>query len=247
MKLYLVLLMSMFAASRLAGATIVDVTNNNTAQLQTGDTLAFEILSGSFSRNATTFGLSPNPTEISFALVFAPIAGSGGFSAWLGSADGSVSVDIGKPLSVQDGSFSSSGYQGAVSTLQGFFQLSPLLSQGIFAGGPAILTLRNDGPGVTLDLAPYTLRQDLFVSLAGGPLSVGGLIGGVTLGFEDFPPLGHMNFESFDTPLGQIESTANQETASTVPEPDSSILVLAGGGALCGFSVLLNRISRRGK
>src|ERR1035441_3763040 len=57
----------------------------------------------------------------------------------------------------------SSGYTGTVSVLQGALHLSsPLDSAGLFGGSSVTVALLNEGPDVTVGLAPYLVRQDLF-------------------------------------------------------------------------------------
>jgi len=245
MRVYAAILCSMIAAPVLGATTIVDVTGNASVRLEAGDTLAFEVFSGSFNKNAAMFGLGQTPSTVGFALASSPTADAGNFSVWLGSADGAASTEIAGSLAFHTGAFSGAGYQGLVSLLDGNFQLSPVLAQQIFAGGSSVLTLRNDGPAVTFDLSPYTIGQDLFVSLGGGPLSVGGLVGTVTWGSEASISL--PNSESFDTPQGLTLGGTNGGPLSEAPEPGSSVLFLAGGGLLCGLSMLLNRLSRRGR
>jgi hypothetical protein len=215
--------------SRLGAGTIVDVTGESEVRLRTGDALTFEIQAGSFARNAGALGLSQDPTAVSFAFLSSPGTGAGDFSAWLGPAafDG--------PLTFRDGSLSS---VGAVSTMQGFLTLSPELSQEIFGGGTAVLRLRNDGPAVTLGLAPETLRQDLWVSLGGGGLSVGGLVGSVELEMSN-----PVSFRAAPLIFSNA-GAAGFGGFSTVPEPDSSALFFAGGLLLCGISALLTRLRR---
>jgi hypothetical protein len=230
-----VFLLAMAVSPLLGGATIFDVTGSNSVRLQTGDTLAFDVEAGGFVRNAAAFGLVRYPTDFSFALFSEPVSGAGSFSASLGS------IDFSSPSSFQAGSFSSLIYQGAVSTLQGYLHLSPVLSQEIFKSGSAQLLLRNDGPAIILGLAPYTLRQDLFVSLGGGPLSVGGLVSAVNLESVDLPG---SNLQSFDNSGAVLR---NADSFSTVPEPGTSALFFTGGPVVLGLSVFLRRLARRGK
>jgi hypothetical protein len=113
--------------------------------------------------------------------------------------------------------FQGAGYGGAVSVLDGSLQLSEALSQQLFGSSAAILTLLNTGPAVTVGLPPYTLQQDMTVSLEGGGLSVGAPLGGVALTDSPDPP---------DPP--------------DVPEPGSAVL-LPGGGALLWALARLRR------
>ena len=126
------------------------------------------------------------PTDVSFALVSAPLSVAGGFAATLESADRTVSVAFGN-LTFGPGHFQGSGYAGEVSTLQGYLHLSPLLSEALFSAPSAVIALRNEGPDVTVGLAPYLLRQDLYASLSGGPLSVGAIPGSVDLESQENP------------------------------------------------------------
>ena len=77
--------------------------------------------------------------------------------------------------------FQGSRYSGAVSALEGSLQLSETRSQQLFGSSPAVLILLNTGPALTVGLPPYTLQQDLNVSLGGSGLSVGARLGGVAL------------------------------------------------------------------
>jgi hypothetical protein len=224
-------LLATLGAQGLRAATIVDVSDQVSLSLRTGDTLAFEIRSGSFEKNALAFGLPIYPTEISFALVVGPLLRPGSFSASLGPLDGGVSVDFAGPLGFQDGSLSAGGLRSAIYTLQGDLDLSPQLSQEIFAGGTTILRLRNDGPDVTIGLDPYTMRQDLFMSLASGPMTVGGIVDSATLESS-----GGLRAVSF--------ANAERNDASAVPEPASSGLFWAGGIILCMLSTAMARVPK---
>lgn len=167
------------------GAGTIDST---TALLHSGDSLRFEVLAWNFAALAAGFGVEQYPTGVRFVFVSAPVNSTAQFEAALDSGDGAVAAPFGALLSFAPGVFQGSGYSGTVSTLEGSLYLSEALSQQLFGGSAAVLTLRNTGADVTLGLPPYTLAQDLNVSLSGGPLSVGALNGGVTL--EDAPEPG---------------------------------------------------------
>jgi hypothetical protein len=212
-----------------AAAATIDVSSATTAAVLTGDSLTFEVFTWNFAVNAANFGLSPYPTDVWFTFVSAPLDGPATFEAALQSEDGSVSAGFGGPLSFAPGIFTGSGYQGAVSTLQGYLHLSELLSTQLFGPSSMRVMLRNTGPDVTLGLPPYTLPQDLFVSLSASGLTVGALHGAVTL-------------ESGT--LGEVTPEVTLPD-SQVPEPRSGTLLVGGGVLLCLVSRLLNRVGRR--
>ena len=241
MKLRWGLYFALLAAPALPAATILDVSANATTSIASGDTLSFQVLSWNFARNALSFGQSIYPSDVSFALFTAPITGAGEFAATLQSADGAVAVDFGGPLTFTDGTLNSPGYNGAVSTLNGYLHLSPLLSEALFSASP-VLILTYTGPDLSLSLNPYTLRQQLQVSLSSGPLSVGALQGPVTLQSPDPPPLllDTLDFQGLQPPLG-----ADQASDSAVPEPDSGLLSLGGGALLVAISCLGRFLTRR--
>jgi hypothetical protein len=190
------------SALPLAAGT-VDVSTYTSTLLDTGNQLLFTVPSWNFSINAAKYGVPVYPTAVEFTFVSAAQDSPGQFEAVLESGDGSVSVPF-APLSFVPGTFQGTNYHGAVSVLEGSLQLSETLSQQLFGNSAAVLTLFNDGPAVTLGLSPYTVQQDMTVSLGGGGLSVGAPPGGVSLDPPD---------------------------PSDVPEPQSGLL-LAGGGAM---------------
>jgi hypothetical protein len=153
------------------------------------------------------------------------------FAATLKSADRGVSLAFGD-LTFAPGYFQGSGYTGDVSTIQGRLSLSRLQSEVLFSSTSAVITLRNNGPDVELGLAPYALRQDLYTSLSGGPLSVGAVPGSVDLE-------GRVNRAPLNS-FGGISVAAD----TPAPEPQSSALFLLGGALLCGISVILPLIFR---
>jgi hypothetical protein len=226
MKLRWGLCFAILAARAASAATIglsadlaADLSAETSVTVHTGDTLVFHLLTWNYGLDAAAFGLAQYPTDVNFALASAPLGAVGEFAAMLESADRTVSAGFGD-LTFGPGYFQGSGYAGEVSTLHGFLHLAPQLSEELFSTASVVIALRNQGPDVTLGLAPYLLRQDLFASLSGGPLSVGTLPGLVNLDGES---------------LG---------AAAPVPEPQAGGLLLGGGVLLCGLSALLARVSR---
>ena len=218
------------------GASTLDVSSETSVVVHAGDTLIFELLTRNFGVNAALQDQSPYPTDVNFALVSAPLSEAAGFAASVESADGTVSFALGD-LTFGQGNLQSSGYTGAVSVLQGALHLPSLLdSARLFSGSTVVIALLNEGPDVTLDMAPYLLRQDLFASLSGGPLSVGA----VTASVELESPDKLLNSKPFGgtSPLG---------ADSEVPEPQTLGLLFGGGVLLCGLSAVLARISSRRK
>jgi hypothetical protein len=196
------------------GAGTIDVSAQVSALFDTGDELSFTVPSSNFGINAANFGLPVYPTEVEFAFVSAPEDSPGQFEAVLESGDDSVSVSFGAPLSFLPGRFQGSSYSGAVSVLEGSLQLSETFSQELFGSSPAVLILLNTGPALTVGLPPYTLQQDMTVSLGGGGLGVGARLGGVALVQPSDPP------------------------DPDVPEPGSGLLLLGGGALLWAFARL---------
>ena len=231
MKLQLGLYLAILFASSMGAATI-DVSADTSAIVRTGDTLVFHLLGSSFAVAATAYGLPANPSEVSFALVSAPLTADSEFSATLESADRRVSLAFGD-VTFRPAYFQGSAYTGDVSTLQGRVSLSPLQSEVLFSSTSAVIALHNQGPDVEIGLPPYLLRQSLYASLTAGPLSIGATPGSVDLeGRVNRPKVNSFGAMSFaaDTP---------------VPEPQSGGLFLSGGALLCGISAILPRISRR--
>ena len=219
-------------AAPVVGAGTIDVSSETSTVVRTGDTLVFELLTWNFGVNAAALGLPQYPTEVNFALVSAPLSTAGGFAGTLESADRAVSVAFDN-LTFGPGYFQGSGYTGEVSTLQGYLHLSPQLSEALFGGGSAVIALRSEERDTTVGLLPYLLREDLYTSLSGGPLSVGALPGSVNL---ESPEM-----RAFSLEWG---GAVDFEGDSPVPEPQSGGLFLGGGLLLCGLSAVLARVSR---
>ena len=158
----------------------IDVTTQSTVPLNTGDVLFFSLQDWNFVEDANSFGISPYPSAVSFQLVTAPLAGSPQFTVDLESSGGTVLAALPGPVSAGAGVFHGTFYNGPVSTISGTFFLSTTASQQLF-GGSAILAVYNDGAPLSLGLAPYTIGQDMLVSLSGSGLSVGAPQGSVIL------------------------------------------------------------------
>jgi hypothetical protein len=203
------------------GAGTINVSAQFAAVLDTGDALSFTVPSSNFGANSANFGLPVYPTDIGFVFVSAPVDSPVQFDVVLESGDDSVSVLFDTMMSFVSGTFRGSRFSGAVSVLEGSLHLSEAQSQELFGSSPAVLTLLNTGPALSVGLPPYTLQQDMNVSLGGGGLSVGALPGGVTLA---------------DAPMGG-GALMDSDPANT-PEPRSGLLLLGGGALLCGLSRL---------
>jgi hypothetical protein len=199
-------------------ATIV-VSSQPAEVLQTGDSLAFFFTDSSYAKFATSMGMGAYPSQIFFDLVSAPDAPAGQFTVALESVDGSSSSMFPGLVEWTSGMVETSEYYGTASVLQDSLTLSSTLSQEIFAGSEAELILSYTGPDVTVGLPGYSLEQDLTISLAGGPLSIGAMEYGVTLDDGADPP-------------------------ATAPEPGSAALVFGVGMSLCAISLVLKRFGR---
>ncbi len=227
-------------------AGMVDVSTQSSVVLHDGDSLSFTISEWSYRVDAAAFGAPSSPTQVSFSLLTAPFAGAWDLSAVLESYDGVAAAPAGD-VGPAPGYFQGSLYQGPVTTAYGSLSLSEALSSQVFAGPAALLVLTNMGGDVTLGLPPYTLLQDLQVTLSGGGFSVGGTVAAVTL---DQAPSPEMFLLSGSSGLragflaGALDFTGGIDGAGPVltenlggddppdaPEPQTAVL-LALGGAL---------------
>jgi hypothetical protein len=223
-----------FTALSLHAGT-VDVSSSESVLVGGGDTLSFELFTGSYSAAAQQFGLSPYAQMLRFCLVTAPTDPGSQFFATLRTADASISLGLGDVLDFAPGFLSSTGFQGAVSTLQGHFQLDPQLSQDLFSSGPVWLDLTNLGSDLTLGLPPLVLSHDLYASLSGGPLSVGAITGAVLLQ--------HPVPTFVASPYGAAVSV----DAFSLPEPGTPWMLVGGGVLLAGLSRRFKSLSRSRK
>jgi len=209
----------LLAASVPLAAAPINVTNQNTASLNTDDALFFTLATYGFGIDAREFGLSPYPVVVSFSFV-SGFAGPGGmFDAALETPSGSVIATYPDLLQFVPGEYQGSGYSGPVGVIQGSLTVSPGLSQQLFSGASAVLVLQNLGPAASVGLPPFTIAHDLTVSLYGEGLSTGAPVVEATL--DDPPPPG-------------------------VPEPASGWL-LAVGVALCWAAAAPIKRARRQK
>lgn len=194
------------AVSPLRPGAIFDVTSHTTQKMYPGDTLYFLVSDLTM----------PVVDRVSFQFFSAPIDLSTQFEAALMSRDGSTSVEFSSPV-LTAGVFSGSLYSGAVTVISGELSLPDGVSADIFQNKRATLMLRDLGPAVTVGLAPYTLTQDLSLTLGYGPVSAGAVTNGTL--YEDPPP------------------------PAETPESDSRLLVALAGVLLCLCSRALKRIS----
>jgi hypothetical protein len=198
-------------------AKTIDVSSQPAQLLQSGDSLTFLFSDSSYAQHATSMGLAASPSQIFFNLSSVPLNSAGHFTAVVESADGSASALFPGPLQWTSGMVQTSGYDGAGSVLVGSLMLSSALSQEIFEGTEAELTLLYVGPDITVGLPGNALRNDLTISLTGQGTSVGAMDYGVTLS------------------SGQ---------AIVAPEPDPASMLVAMGVLLCALSVALKRFGR---
>jgi hypothetical protein len=226
--------MILSALPLVADTTIVS--SDVSALFGTGDALSITVPSRSFSSEAAIFRLPVYPTEVQFTFVSAVENSPGQFQASLESGDDSVSVSFGA-LSFLPGTFQGSSYSGPISVLTGSVQLTEALSQQLFGSSAAVLVLLNAGPAVTVGLSPYSLQQDVNLTLEGGGLTVGALPGEVTL--TDPPP-------SLGGGAGFTQLDSSDPPDPPTPEADSGLLMLGGGALLCVLATLRKSRLARG-
>ena len=217
-------ILATLASFPLAADTIYP--QQSTVTLNTGDSLAFLFTETSYAANAARYGALASPGSLSFTFTTSVLSGGFDFSATLLAYDDSAEVPFSNEA-VGDGYSSGTFYRGAVSVASGSVNLSPADSAAIFASPKAMLLLENTGAAITLGMAPYTLAQDMRVTLAGqtqsgGLLSVGGLVTSVSLERAEPTALSFAN-ESLSTQDGPGADT---------PEPQSWLLIAAGAGVL---------------
>jgi hypothetical protein len=199
-------------------ATTIDVSSQPAQLLQSGDSLEFLFTDNSYLQHASAMGIAGFPSQIFFNFISAPVDSAGQFTVAVESVDGSASAMFPEPVEWASGAVQRSGYDGAASILMGSLMLSSELSQQVFAGSEAELTLTYEGPDITLGLPGYALGNDLIVSLAGGSLSVGAMNYGVTL---------------------------SRDEGVVAPEPDPVAMLVTTGLLLCLVSGALKRFGRQ--
>jgi len=221
------------------GAGTIDVSAQSSVVLHDGDSLSFTISEWSYGVHAGAFGAPASPAQISFSLLTEPFMGALDLSAEVESYSGGTAAPVGD-VSLAAGHFQGSLYQGPVTTAYDSAPLSQALSSQIFAGPAARLVLTDTGGDVTLGLPPYSLLQDLQVSLSGGGLSVGATVAAVTLDratgssaldaqFQAGSPYLGGGLNGADLPAG--DPSGNDP--SNAPEPRSAALLALGGALLC--------------
>jgi hypothetical protein len=206
------------AAAPLFGATI-DVSGLSEVTLHPGDALSFAITALSYNAHAAKYGAPAYPAAVSFNLVSAPTGEAFSLSAEIEAGDGSASASFSE-LSNDAAYMQGVKYRGPATSIHGSLQLSPEASRAIFTGPAARLVLRNTGGDVTLGLSPYTLRQDLLVTVSGGVLQVGAVVVGASLESYDAAPASYS--------LARAGEFAGPGPAQSVPEPSPASLIFCG-------------------
>ena len=181
-------LIASLAALPLCSSTII-VSGSNSVTLQPGNTLIFTISAYSYEVHAPMFGAPADPSRLSFSLLSGPSSGFWDMSAELTSLDGSVSAPIGN-LAENPGFFQGTYYSGPDTSLSGSVQLRFRYFPASCSAGPSVLLVLTDLSGdATFSLPPYTMQQDMLVTLSGGGFSVGGVVAEVQFDPPD-PPAG---------------------------------------------------------
>jgi hypothetical protein len=174
-------------------------------------------------------GISPYPASVNFTFASMPVSVAGQFTSELESTDGTASISLPDALTWCSGYAHNSVDSGPVSAIEGSVALSDLTSQAMFSNSEAELVLTYSGADVDVGIEGNTLRQDLYVSLLGGPMSIGAMVYSVS-------------FEGGEEGAGPLFRTANLEVPAA--EPNTGTLLMAGGG-LCFLAGVLKRIPRR--
>jgi hypothetical protein len=227
---------AMLLAALTLHAGVIDVSSSESVLVSGGDTLSFELFTGSYRSAARQFGLALDPAVLRFALVTAPLTSGQEFSATLRSADSTVFLEQGGPLDFDFGTYASSRFQGDVSILQGQFLLDSREAGRLLQSRTLWLEFTNLGGNLELGLEPLTLGRSLYVSLSGGPLSVGALNGTVLLQQPDLRSSSRIIVEGLQ-----------QNGFTATPEPGSAWTMLLGGVLLLGFSASIRRLFRTRK
>ena len=224
-------------AGSLWGGTI-DVSSQSTQTLQNGDSLEFLFSSSSYANYAAGMGMSAYPGMINFMFASMPGNVTGQFAAEIESADATVSAVFPGSIGWTSGYAQSSGYSGPISGLMDTLSLSSPLSQALFAGSEAELILTYAGPDITVGVQGRSLRQDLTVSLSGGPLSMGGMVYSAALNNGGATTGGALMGRALTAgPLTGGALTGGTAAA----EPESGALLMMAGVGMCVFAAALKR------
>jgi hypothetical protein len=200
------------------GASTIGVSGDTDIVLNTGDELLFQVSIQDYQKAASVYGAPLFPLNLSFLLVTEPTASTATFQGGIESFFNGASEAFAGDLSFQPGSFDSSTYSGDISSLASSLAFSSAESSLLFSSGAVFLYIEDLGGEITLGLPPYNLQEDLYSSLGGGPISVGGITESVGL---------------MQGPLDQV------------PEPDSGLLLFGGSVALLLAAGLLRRLQPR--
>jgi hypothetical protein len=195
---------ALLGASLPLTASPVNVAYQTSAAMNTDDALFFTLDTSTFAQAASNEGLPTLPGVVSFRFITGSPVPSGLWAALLETPSGSQIAVFPNFMEFETAQYLSADYSGLIGEINGSLPLSSAESQHL-GDLSVVLVLLNLGSTVTVGLPPYSIADDLTVSLSGGRVSTDAIVGGVTLA-DPAPP--------------------------GVPEPGSGWL-FAAGAALC--------------
>jgi hypothetical protein len=182
----------------------INVTDQTDAAMNTDDALFFSLDTSSFAEATSNEGLPTLPGVVSFRFITGSPAPSGLWAALLETSGGSQIAVFPNFMEFETAQYLSADYSGLIGEINGSLPLSSAESRQL-GDLSVVLVLLNLGSNVTVGLPPYSIADDLTVSLSGGRVSTIAIVDGVTIA-DPSPP--------------------------GVPEPASGWL-FAAGAALC--------------
>ena len=161
-------------------ASTKDISNETVVLMHHGDVITFAVEVFEYGIEAARLGAPQIPNQVSFVIALSPSESPVQLEATLQSTDGTASMPF-PLLRIQSGEMQSYRYTGAITAISGSLGLSSAVATQLLGNNAVFLVIRNAGPAFTIGGLPYTISQDMNVSLTGNQLSVGALISGVVL------------------------------------------------------------------